>query len=294
MSPKGFPGVSVLKNLPANAGDMHSIPGSGRFPWRRKHQLTKVFLLGKSHGQRGLACYSLWGHKRVGHDWATKQQQQRCPPKAWFHSPPPLPRPASPRELAIREKIHLHSIVVQSLSRVQLFATPWSAVYQASRSFTNSLSFLKLMSIELVMPSNHLILSCLLVLLPSIFPSIRILSSELALCIRWPKYCSFSFSICPSNEYSGLISFRMDWLDLLAVQGTLRCLLQHHSLKASILRHSAFFMVQLSYPYMITGKTIALTFHTFVGKLMPLLFNMLSGFVIAFPRSKCLNFIFTQ
>ena len=181
MSPKGFPGGSVVKNPPANAGDMPSIPGLGRFPWRRKHQLTKV-LPGKSHGQRGLACYSLWGHKRVGHDLATKQQQQQCPPKAWFHSPPPLPRLASPQELAVQENIHLHSVVVQSLSRVQCFATPWTAALQASLSFTNSRSLLKLMSIESVMSSNHLILCCPPVLLPSVF------SRELAVFIKWPKY----------------------------------------------------------------------------------------------------------
>ena len=139
------------------------------------------------------------------------------------------------------------------------------------------------------MSSNHLVLCYPLLLLPSIFPSIRVFSNELALCIRWPKYWSFSFSISPSNEYSGLISFRMDWFDLLAVQGTLTSLLQHHTSKASILRHSAFFMVQLSHPYMITGKIISLTRWTFVGKVMSLLFNMLSRFVIAFlPRSKCL------
>ena len=139
------------------------------------------------------------------------------------------------------------------------------------------------------MSSNHLVLCYPLLLLPSIFPSIRVFSNELALCIRWPKYWSFSFSISPSNEYSGLISFRMDWFDLLAVQGTLTSLLQHHTSKASILRHSAFFMVQLSQPYMITGKIISLTRWTFVGKVMSLLFNMLSRFVIAFlPRSKCL------
>ena len=137
------------------------------------------------------------------------------------------------------------------------------------------------------MPSNHLILCCSLLLLPSIFPSIRVFSNESALRIRWPKYWSFSFSINPSNEYSGLISFRMDWLDLLAVQGTLKSLLQHHSSKASLLWHSAFFIVQLLHPYMTTGKTIALTRWTFVGKVMSLLFNMLSRFVLAFlPRSK--------
>ena len=144
---------------------------------------------------------------------------------------------------------------VQSLSHAQLFATPWTVPHQASLSITNSWSLLKLMSIELVIPSNHLILCHPLLLLPSIFPSIRVFSNESVLCIRWPKYWSFSFSISPSNEYSGLISFRMDWLALLAVQGTLKSLLQHHSSKASILQHSAFFIVQLSHPYMTTGKT---------------------------------------
>ena len=143
------------------------------------------------------------------------------------------------------------------------------------------------MSIELMMPSNHIILCHHLLLLPSIFPSIRVFSSESVLHIRWPKYWSFSFSISPFNEYSGLISFRMDWLDLLAVQGTLKSFLQHHSSKASILWLSAFFMVQLSHPYLTTGKTTALTRWTFVGKVMSLLFNMLSGLVIGFlPRSK--------
>ena len=158
---------------------------------------------------------------------------------------------------------------------------------QASLSITKSQSPPKPMSIVSVMPSNHLILCRPLLLLPSIFPSIRFFSKESVLCIRWPKHWSFSFSISPSNEYSGLISFRMDWLDLLAVQGTLKSLLQHHS--SSILRHSAFFIVQLSHPCMTTGKTIALTRWTFVGKLMSLLFNMLSRLVITFlTRSKCL------
>ena len=149
--------------------------------------------------------------------------------------------------------------------------------------------FPQLMSIESVMPSNHLILCRPLLLLPSIFPSIRVLSNESFLCIRWPKYWSLSFSINPSNEYSGLISFRMDWLDLLAVRGTLKSLLQHHDSKASILWRSAFFIVQLSHPYMTTGKTIALTRWTFVGKVMSLLLNMLSRLVItSLPRSKCL------
>ena len=155
---------------------------------------------------------------------------------------------------------------VQSLSCVRLFATPWTAAHQASLSITNSRSLLKLMSIESVMPSNHLILCHPLLFPPSVFPSIRVFSNESVLPIRWPKYWSFSFSISPSNEYSGLISFRMDWLDLLAVQGTLKSLLQHHSSKASIFCCSAFFTVQLSHPYMTTGKTIALTRWTFIGK----------------------------
>ena len=181
----------------------------------------------------------------------------------------------------------LHLSAVQSLSRVRLFVTPQTAAHQASLSITNSWSLLKLMSIESVMPSNHLILCHPLLLPPSIFPSIRVFSNESVLRIRWPKYWSFSFSISPSNEYSGLISFRMDWLDLLAVQGTLKSLLQHHSSKASILRLSVFFTVQLSHLYMTTRKTIALTRRTFVGKVMSLLLNMLSRLVITFlPRSK--------
>ena len=155
---------------------------------------------------------------------------------------------------------------VQLLSCVQLFVTPWTAALQASLSITNSRSPRKPMSIESVMPSNQLILCRPLLLLPSTFPRIRVFSNESALCIRWPKYWNFSFNISPSNEYPGLISFRMDWLDLLAVQGTLRSLLQHHSSKASILRCSTFFRVQLSHPYMTTGKTIALTRWTFVGE----------------------------
>ena len=161
---------------------------------------------------------------------------------------------------------------VQLLSRVRLFSIPWTAAGQASLSITNSQSLLKLMSIELVMPSNHLISSCRpLRLLPLVLPSIRVFSNESVLHIRWPKYWNFSFSISPSSEYSGLISFRIDWLDLLAVQGTLKSLLQHHSSKASILRRSAFFIVELSHPYLTIGKTIALTRWTFVGKVMSLL-----------------------
>ena len=160
-------------------------------------------------------------------------------------------------ECSIRSSVQF--ISVQSLSRVRLFATPSTAARQASLSITNSQSPPKSMSIKSVMPSNHLILCCPLLLLPSIFPRIRIFSNESTLHIRWPKYWSFSFSISPSNEHPGLIPFRMDWLDLLAVQGTLKSLLQHYSSKASIFRHSAFFTVQLSHPYMTIGKTIALT-----------------------------------
>ena len=174
-----------------------------------------------------------------------------------------------------------HSVVSDS-------ETPWIAALEASLSITTSQNLFKLMSIESVMPSSHLILCCPLLLL-SIFPSIRVFSSESTLHMRWPKYWSFSFSISPSNEHPGLISFRMDCLDLLAVKGTLKSLLQHHSSKPSILPHSAFFTVQLSHPYMSTGKTIALTRRTFVGKVLSLLFNMVSRLVITvLPRSKCL------
>ena len=161
--------------------------------------------------------------------------------------------------------IFVTTYVVQSLSRVRLFATPWTAAHQTSWSITISQRLLKLMSTESVMPSNHLILCHPLLLLPSIFPSIRVFSNKSALRIRWPKYWSFSFSISPTKEYSGLISFRMDWFDLLAVQGILKTLFQHHSSEASILRRSGFFIVQLSHPYIITGKTIALTRWTFVS-----------------------------
>ena len=174
---------------------------------------------------------------------------------------------------------------VQSLSRVWLFVTPWTAARQASLSIANSQSLLKRMSLT----SNHLNLCHPLLLPLSIFPSIRVFSNESVLHIRWPKCWSFSFSISPSNEYSGLISIRMDWLRLLAVQGTLKSLLQHHSSKASILRHSAVFIVQLSCSYMTTERTIAFTRQSFVGKVMSLLFNMLSRLVINFlPRCKCL------
>ena len=171
---------------------------------------------------------------------------------------------------------------VQSLSCVRLFAAPWIAARQASLSTTNSHSLLKLMPIESVMPSSHLILCLPLLLLPPIPPNIRVFPNESSLCMRWPKYWSFSFTISPFNEHPGLISFRMDWLDLLAVQGTLKSLLQHHSSKASILQHSAFFTVQVSHPFMTTRKTIALTRQSFVVKVMSLLFNMISRLVITF------------
>jgi len=184
---------------------------------------------------------------------------------------------------------------VQSLSRVRLFVTPWITARQASLSITNSWSSLKLTSIESVMQSSHLILCRPLLLLPSIPPNITVFSNESNLPMKWPKNWSFSFSISPSNEHPGLISFRMDWLDLLAVQGTLKSLLQHHSSKASILWSSAFFIVQLSHPYMTTGKTIALTRWTFVDKVMSLLFNTLSRLVITYlPRSKCLLIAWLQ
>ena len=176
---------------------------------------------------------------------------------------------------------------VQSLSHVGLFATPWIAGRQASLSITNSWSLPKPMSIKLVMPSNHLILCCPLLLLPSIPSSNRVFSNESTLRKRWPKYWSFSFSISPSSEHPGLISFKMHWLDLVAVQGTLKSLLQHHSSKASILQCSAFLTIQLSHTYMTIGKTIALTRRTFVSKVISLLLNMLSRLVITFlPRSK--------
>ena len=181
---------------------------------------------------------------------------------------------------------------VQSLSSVQLFATPWTAAHQGSLSITNSRNLPKLMSIELVMKSNHLILCRPLLLPPSIFPNLRVFSNESALRIRWPKY--WSFSISPPNEYSGLISFRMDWLDLLAVQGTLKSLL-YHSSKATIFQCPVFFMVQLLHPYTTTGKTIALTIWTIVGKVMSLVFNKLPRFVITFlPRSKHLLILLLQ
>ena len=169
----------------------------------------------------------------------------------------------------------MYVAVVQSLSNVRLFATPWTAACHISLSFPISWSLLKIMSIGSVMPSKYIIFCHHFSLIPSIFPNIRVFSNESALLMKWPKYWSFSFSINPSKEYSGLMSFRMDWFDLLAVQGTLKSLLQHHSSKASILQRSAFFMVQFSHPYMTTEKTEALTIWTFVGKVMSLLFYRL-------------------
>ena len=236
-------------------------------------------------------------HDRLGHPLRILPNFPVPPPSVvgpW--TPPSTSHPSPTSHLDWNEPLlqaPSHAITpvqfssVQLLSRVRLVATPGTAAHQASLSITSSQSLLKVMSIELVMPSNHLIHCRPLLLPPSIFPSIRVFSNESVLHIRWPKYWSFSFSISPSNEYSELISFRMNWLDLLAVQGTLKSLLQHHSLKASIFWRSAFFMVQLSQPYMTTRKTIALTRWTFVGKVMSLLFNMLSRLVIAFlPRSK--------
>ena len=170
-------------------------------------------------------------------------------------------------------------VAFQLLSHVRLIVTSWTVACQASVSITVSMNFLRFMSIESVMSSSQLILCHPFLLLPSVFRSIRVYSSESALCIKWPEYWSFSFSISPSNGYSGFISFRIDWFDLLTVQGTLKSLLQHHSLKASILWLSAFFMVQLSHPYVTTGKTIALTIWTFVSKVMSLLFKTLSRFL---------------
>ena len=211
--------------------------------------------------------------------------------------------PSGYQKQIIEENKKLFSDLVTYYTRIVQFnrsvisdsATPWTAARQASLSITNTWSLLKLMPIESMMPSNHLILCPPLLLLPSIFPSIRAFSNESVLHIRWPKYWSFSFSISVSNEYSRLSSFMMDWLDLLAVQGTLKSLLQHHSSKASIFGGSAFFIIQLSHPYMTTGKTIALTRWTFVGKVISLLFNTLSRLVITFlPRSKCCLFSWMQ
>ena len=205
-------------------------------------------------------------------------------PTSWASLPSPTP--SHPSRLLQNTRCELSISSVQWLSCVWLFATPWTVACHAFLPITNFRSLFKLMSIESVMPTKYLILCRSLILLPSICPSIRVFSSEAVLCIRWPKCWSFSLSISPSNEYSGLISFRIDWFDL-AVQRTLKCLPQRHSSKASILQRSAFFTVQLSHPYMTTGKTIALTRWTFVGQVMSLRFNILSMLVIIFlSRSK--------
>ena len=193
----------------------------------------------------------------------------------------------TPQTKAMQQRQGRLHILSQFSSVTQSCPTLWTSAHWASLSITNSWSLLKLVSIMTVMPFNLLILCHPFLLLPSFFPSIRVFSDESVIHIVWPMYWSFSFSISPPNEYPGLISLRMDWLDLFAVQGTLKSLLQHHSSKASVLQHSAFFVVQLSHPYMTTGKTVALTRWTFVGKVMSLLLNMLSRLVIAFlPRSE--------
>ena len=251
-------------------------PWAGKIPWRRERLPTPVFWPGKFHG-----LYTPWGHKKLG-------------PTEWLslhftHNLCALKKHFSHNEQAylINSTYGNLTCSVQSLSHLGLFVTLRTAACQSSLSIVNSRSLLKLMSIESVMPSSHLILCHPLLLLPPIPPSIRVFSNESTLRMRWPKYQSFSFSISPSNEHPGLISLRMDWLDLLAVQGTFKSLLQHHSSKASILWHSAFFTVQLSHPYMTTGKTTALIRWTLVDKVMSLLFNMLSRLVMAFlPRSK--------
>ena len=232
---------------------------AGWHHWLDGHEFEQA--LGVGDGQGSLVCCSPWGHEESDTtEWLN-----------WTE---------------LKEKTKdLNKIKVQLVSCVRLFATPWTSAHQASLSITNTQNFLKLMSVKSVMSSNHLILCHPLLHLPSLFPSIRVFSNESVLCIMWPKYWSFSFSISPSNEYLGLISLRIDQFDLLAVQGTLKSLLQHHSSETSILLHSAFFKVQLSHPYMTPGKNIALTRWTFVGKVMSLLFNMLSRLVItSLPR----------
>ena len=224
-------------------------PWVGKILWRRAWQPTPVFFPGESPWTEEPGGLQSMGSKGVGHDWGTKhstlQLQCRSFSSQW------LLLFQSTGSRALRPEFSS----VQSLSRVWLFATPWIAARQASLSITNSRSSPKLLSMELVMPSSHLILCHPLLLLPPIPPSIRVFSNESTLRMRWPKFWSFSFSIRPSKEHLGLIFFTMDWLDLLAVQGTLKSLLQHYSSKASILRRSAFFTVQLSHPYMTTGKT---------------------------------------
>ena len=244
-----------VKDPPAMQGtrDTGSILGLGRHPGEGNGQYFHASIFAWKIPRTEEPCgLQAKGSQRVRHNWWLSRAHHRYIPF-----------------------VHKRSSV-QSFSCLWLFAIPWTIARQASLSITNSQSPPKPMSIELVMLSNHLILCHSLLLLPSIFPSIRVFSNESALCIRWPKYWSFSFNISPTNEHLGLISFSMEWLDFLVVQGTLKSLLQHHSSKASILWHSAFFTVQLSHPHMSTGKTIALTRQTFVAKVLSLLFNMLS------------------
>ena len=238
---------------------------------------TQVFSPGRFYGQRSLVGFSPWGSQTVGHDWAFKPMKNNSHNiSATGHSVFVLVSiEIGTQQLKIKFAV---CICYCSIAQSCLFLTPWTAARQASLSFTISQSLLKLMSVESEMPSNHLVLRCPLLFLSSVFPTIRVFSSKSVLHIRWPKYWSFNFSISPSNEYSWLISFRIDRFDLLAVQETLKSLIQHHSLKASVLRHSAFFMVQLSHPYMTIGKTIALTRWTFIGKVMFLLVQVCHNF----------------
>ena len=247
----GFPCGSAGKESACNAGNLGSIPGLGKSPGE-----VRGYPLQYSGLENPIDCLA----HGITKSWTRLSV---------FH-------------------FYFKVQLVQSFILVWLFATKWTAARQASLSITNSRSLLKLISIESVMPSNRLILFQPLLLLPSIFPSIRVFSNESALRIKWPKYWSFSFNISPSNEHPGLISFRIDWLDLLAVQGILKRLLQQHSSKTLILWLSAFFIIQLSHPYMTTGKTIGLTRRTFVGKVMSLLFNILSVLVITFLPSTSL------
>ena len=249
----------------------------GRHHWLNGHESVQAPGVGDAQGS--LVCCSLWSDKELN---TTKWLNRTETIKAYSHCYQTLIQQAE-----FDQRRPSRQISVQLLRHVQLFATPWTVACQDSLSIINFWSLFKLMSIESVIPSSHLILCRPLLLLSSIFPSMRVFSNESVLRIRWPKYWSFNFNISPSDEHPGLIFFRMDWLDLLAVQGTLKSLLQHHTSKASILWHSAFFIVQLSHPYMTTGKTVALTRWTFADKVMSLLFNMLSRLVISFlPKSK--------
>ena len=280
------PRHSGSKESSCNAGDVGSIPKSGRSMEKgmTTHSSVLAWRIPWTAEPGGLQSM---GSQRVRHDWVTNTLCLKDSSEGRADNRAVQARGVYLSSLLPCSTTQVQFSSVQSFSPVRFPATPWTAAPKASLSFTISQSLLKRQYIKSVMPSNHLILCHPLLLLPSVLPSIRDFSNKSVLHIRWPKYPSFSISISPSNEYSRLISFRMDWLYLLAVQGTLKTLLQHHSLKASILRCSAFFIVQLPHPYVTTGKTIALTRWTFVGKVMSLLFNMLSRLVIAFlPRSK--------